>query len=493
MMSGAEFLLAVTGLVKSFSGTVVLNRVDFQLLAGETHSLVGENGAGKSTLLKILVGAHQPDAGEMRVYDAPYRPQSPKEAQRCGIGLVSQELRVVPHMSVADNVRLGRWPNRWFGTVNRRETERCATEDLQRIGLAIDPRRTMATLSFAERQLVMIARALALKARVLILDEPTAALERADVDRLFQLLERLKAEGVGIIFVSHRLDEISRISDRVTVLRDGRVVACHRGGAFNENELISDMTGRALDKVAHLAERPAAQTMFAARVDSEGGNQELQLRGGCNTGLAGLLGSGAGELLARLFGSKGGIEVSIRGQAISLTSPRDAIRCGVGYVPSERARTLFANLSVRDNVILPHLDRFASFGRFKTDAADRVVSNLIELLDIRPKRLDLPAGSLSGGNQQKVIFARWVVGSFHTLLLDEPTHGIDVAAKAHILRHLNEFVAAGHAVLLASTEFHELLLLSDEIVTIRDGKLGPTLVRNTEQFSELRLRSILGG
>jgi ABC-type sugar transport system ATPase subunit len=396
-------------------------------------------------------------------------------------------------MSVADNVRLGRWPNRWFGTVNRRETERCAAEDLQRIGLAIDPRRTMATLSFAERQLVMIARALALEARVLILDEPTAALERADVDRLFQLLERLKAEGVGIVFVSHRLDEISRISDRVTVLRDGRVVACHRRGAFNENELISDMTGRALDKVAHLAERPAAKTMFAARVDGEGGNQELQLRGGCNTGLAGLLGSGAGELLARLFGSKGGIDVSIRGQAIALTSPRDAIRCGVGYVPSERARTLFANLSVRDNVILPHLDRFASFGRFEADAADRVVSNLIELLDIRPKRLDLPAGSLSGGNQQKVIFARWVVGSFHTLLLDEPTHGIDVAAKAHILRHLNEFVAAGHAVLLASTEFHELLLLSDEIVTIRDGKLGPTLVRNTEQFSELRLRSILGG
>ena len=177
----------------------------------------------------------------------------------------------------------------------------------------------------------------------------------------------------------------------------------------------------------------------------------------------------------RLFGAKGGIEVSIRGKPISLTSPRDAIRCGVGYVPSERARTLFANLSVRDNVILPHLDRFASFGRFKAEAADRVVSNLIEVLDIRPKRLDLPAGSLSGGNQQKVIFARWVVSSFHTLLLDEPTHGIDVAAKAHILRHLNEFVAAGHAVLLASTEFHELLLLSDEIVTIRDGKLGPTL------------------
>ena len=187
--------------------------------------------------------------------------------------------------------------------------------------------------------------------------------------------------------------------------------------------------------------------------------------------------------------AKGGIEVSIRGKPISLTSPREAIRCGVGYVPSERARTLFANLSVRDNVILPHLDRFASFGRFKAEAADRVVSNLIEVLDIRPKRLDLPAGSLSGGNQQKVIFARWVVSSFHTLLLDEPTHGIDVAAKAHILRHLNEFVAAGHAVLLASTEFHELLLLSDEIVTIRDGKLGPTLVRNTEQFSELRLRS----
>ena len=492
-MSGTESLLATAGLLKLFSGTVVLNRVDFQLRPAETHSVVGENGAGKSTLLKILVGAHKPDAGEMRLYDTPYRPQSPNEAQRSGICLVSQELRVMPQMSVADNVRLGRWPHHWFGTVNRRKTERCATEDLQRIGLSIDPRRTMATLSFAERQLVVIARALALKARVLILDEPTASLERADVDRLFQLLERLKAEGVGIIFVSHRLDEISRISDRVTVLRDGRVVACYRRGAFGENDLISDMAGRALDKVMHLAERPAAATMFAAHVDAEGGRRELQLRGGRNIGLAGLLGSGAGELLARLFGSMGEIEVSIRGKASSLASPRDAIRSGVGYVPSERARTLFANLSVRDNVILPHLDRFASFGRFRTDAANRVVSNLIELLDIRPKRLDLPVGSLSGGNQQKVIFARWVVGSFHTLLLDEPTHGIDVAAKAHILRHLNEFVAAGHAVLLVSTEFHELLLLSDEIVTIRDGKLGQTLVRNTDQFSELRLRSILGG
>jgi ABC-type sugar transport system ATPase subunit len=493
MMARTDSLLAASNLVKSFGGTVVLDGVDFQVSPGEIHGLVGENGAGKSTLLKIFIGAHQPDAGEMRLCNVPFRPRGPQEAQSRGISLVPQELKIIPQLSVADNVMLARWPVRRFGAVNRKEVERCATEDLERIGLKIDPRRTMATLSFAERQLVVIARALSLSAKVIILDEPTASLERADVDRLFLLLERLRDDQVGMIFVSHRLDEIQRISDRVTILRDGNVVACHLRGTYTENDLIRHMTGRGLERVMQASVRPAGATLFSAEVEAEQGRQELSLKAGRNTGLAGLLGSGTGDLLGKLFGSNGEIKVVVRGTHTSFSSPRDAIAHGVGYVPSERARTLFGDLSVRDNIILPHLDRFRSFGRLDTSAADRVVLNLIALLDIRPRKPELAVSSLSGGNQQKVIFARWVTGRFHTLLLDEPTHGIDIAAKTHILRHLVEFVAVGNAVLLASTEFNELLALSDEIVTIRDGKVAGTLVRDSEEFSELHLRSILGG
>ncbi len=489
-MIQAKSLLTGAGIVKSFGRTLVLDQVDFQLNAGEIHGLVGENGAGKSTLLKIFIGVHQPDAGEMRLLNAPFHPHNPREAQTRGISLVPQELKIVPQMSIADNVMLGRWVARRSGSVKRRELEERAAQDLKRIGLNLDPRREIGSLSFAERQLIVIARALSLNAKVLILDEPTASLERADVDRLFLLLDGLRQDRVGIIFVSHRLDEVKRVSDCVTVLRDGRVVAHHRRGTYSENDLIKGMIGRALELVTRKSVRPPGATLFAANVEAERGQQSLALRAGRNVGLAGLLGSGAGHLLRRFFGTDGEIKVVVKGKPTAFSSPRNAIGHGVGYVPSERAGALFGNLSVRDNIILPHLDRFRSV---KIDALDRLVANAITLLDIRPKNPDLMVSALSGGNQQKVIFARWMIGSFHTLLLDEPTHGIDIAAKAHILRHLNEFVAAGNAVLLASTEFHELLTISDEIVIVRKGKIAETLSRNTDAFSELHLRSVLGG
>ena len=489
-MTQTERLLTGAGIAKSFGGTLVLDRVDFQLSAGEIHGLVGENGAGKSTLLKIFIGVHQPDAGDMRLLDAPFHPHNPREAQARGISLVPQELKIVPRMSIADNVMLGRWVSHRSGSVKRRELEQRAREDLGRIGLHVDPRREIGSLSFAERQLVVIARALSLNARVLILDEPTASLERVDVDRLFLLLDELKRAQVGVIFVSHRLDEIKRISDVVTVLRDGKVVAHHQQGSYTENDLIKGMIGRTVELVANRATRPAGATLFAADVEAEAGRQSLALRAHRNTGLAGLLGSGAGRLLQRLFGTDGAIEVEVKGKPTSFASPRSAIANGVGYVPSERASALFGNLSVRDNIILPHLDRF---GSANVDAVNRMVSNAITLLDIRPKDPGITVSALSGGNQQKVIFARWIIGSFHTLLLDEPTHGIDIAAKAQILRHLNDFVSAGNAVLLASTEFHELLAVSDEIVVIRNGKVAETLSRDTKEFSELHLRSVLGG
>ena len=489
----APALLAASKVSKRFHGTQALDRVSFEVAAGELHALVGENGAGKSTLIKILGGIYPRDAGNIQLDGRSCNFNGPRAAQAAGIVIIPQEMRLVPTATVAENVTLGQWPTRrLFGVlpvVDRRRMRERAVEALGRLRFQGDPDLRLDRLGFAERQLVAIAKALCQSARVLILDEPTASLEQHETERLFDILSGLKAQGVGIVFVSHRLDEIVRLGDRCTVLRDGRVVTVCRRGELAPERLVRLMTGRDLEEL----HRPHGQR-FGEPLLATSTPADLQVRAGEIVGVAGLLGSGTGELLRHVYGAGDGTAtVTVRGTPRQIEHPIRAIRAGVGLVPGERRLGLVMNLSVRDNIVLPHLDRFRRHGRLHRPAMDRLVARLIETLDIRPPDPDRPVRELSGGNQQKVIFARWLAGTIDVLLLDEPTHGIDIGAKARIHRLMREFAGRGGGILFASAEMVEMVAMSDSLLAMRRGDVVGRLSRHTGNYSEGALRALLRG
>ncbi len=448
---------------KRFGATRALERVSFAIRAGEAHALVGENGAGKSTLIKLFGGVHSADQGEIRLDGARVRFPSPLDAFRAGIAVIQQELRVVPALSVAENVMLGHLPVRGF-SVDRKTLRRKAAEALERLHVELDLDAPVGGLAFAERQAVAIARALSREARVLILDEPTAPLEEREVQSLFQVLNRLKREGVAVLYVSHRLEEIARIAERCSVMRDGRIVAELARGAFAVSDLVRHMVGHEIEE----QRPPGSRARGRVLLDSA----PLRLEAGTITGLAGLLGSGTSALLKRLF-----------------TPPPRAIRAGIGLVPNDRAAALVPGHSVRDNIALPSLRRFGSFARMDDRAIDAVVRELLAALDVRPADPDAPVRALSGGNQQKVVLAKWLAARVAVLLMDEPTQGIDVAAKAHIHRLMAEFAARGGAVAFASSELHELLALADRVLAMRHGEVSATFER--AQLDERALRDAI--
>ncbi len=492
MGCGAE-LLSVRNVSKRFGGTRALRGVCLEGERGQIHTLVGENGAGKSTLIRILGGVYRPDEGEILLDGTPCRFDSPRAAQAAGIVVIPQEMRVVHAATVAENIMLGAWPTRRlfgvFPTIDRRRMRDIAAATLARLDYhgSVDAR--MQDLSFAERQLVVIAKALCHQARLLILDEPTASLEHREAERLFELLAKLRDGGVGIIYVSHRMDEIVRLSDACTVMRDGAVVARRRRGAIDKDEIIRLMTGRDLGEMHRPHRNDFGPPALSAEVD--GG--ELTIRRGQVVGLAGLLGSGTTTLLRRLYGAEGGAELRVSGRPRRHDGPARAIRDGIGLVPAERRLALAMDLCIRDNIILPHLARFSTGWWLDGHAADVMVEHLIEQLDIRPRDARRPVRMLSGGNQQKVIFARWLVGEIGVLLLDEPTQGIDVAAKSRIHKLMHDFVDDGGAILFASSELQEVMLMSDEVHALRQGSRVATLRRGGGDYSERRLREVLGG
>ncbi len=476
-------------LSKRFFATQALDAVSFELAAGEVHAIVGENGAGKSTLIKILAGIHQADTGRILVDGVARRFRDPREALTAGLVLIPQELRLVPALSVAENVMLGHLPSRrrlGLRVVNRRALQEQAGVLLARLGFRGDPDVRVDSLPHAERQLVVIARALSRRARVLILDEPTAALEAREVRRLFDTIASLKRDGVGIIYISHRLEEVLELADRCTVLRDGRVVATLERAAFDLTGLVHHMTGRDVEATSADRRRPGGAPLLTG--------EGVSLATGEVVAIAGLLGSGTDRVLRRLFGAAGAITVQRGDRRRALRGPGDGVDAGLGFVSADRAQGLVQGATVRDNILLAALDR-AGRGPgglwWSRAAADAIVCALMDALDIRPRDPDRAVRELSGGNQQKLLFARWLAAEVAVLLLDEPTHGIDVKAKAQIQRLIREFAERGGGVVFASTDFSEVLSTGDAVLAMRQGAIVARLP--TSGLTERHLRATLQG
>jgi ABC-type sugar transport system ATPase subunit len=476
---------------KHFGANRALDQIDFDVAFGEVHALVGENGAGKSTLIRILSGVHQPDTGRILVDGQERQLAGPHDAIAAGIVTIPQELRLVPALSIAENIALGDLPVRRFGPLkllDRRRLREQASTVLAQLDFVPDVNHPVSRLSFAERQLVAIGRALHHECRIFILDEPTAALEQHEVERLFAVLMRMRSQGTAIIYISHELDEVVEIADRCTVLRDGRVVASARRGSFAVADLISAMTGRAQHSDER-APRDAGATLLHMQ---HGNHPPLSVRAGEMIGLAGLLGSGTEAIMRSLFGAlRTDAAIRVDDEQRTLRGPAQAIAAGIGYTPGERALGLVLNQSVRDNILLASLDRVSRSFLVDRAAGDRIVAELMDLLDIRPRRPDLPARVLSGGNQQKIILAKWLARRVRVLLLEEPTQGIDVGAKAQIHALIRDFVARGGGALIASSDLAELARLCDAVLAVRQGAITTRLDR-AAGLDEATLRTAIG-
>jgi simple sugar transport system ATP-binding protein len=470
-------LLEARALTKSFGGVRALDGIDFTLRAGEIHALLGENGAGKSTLIKAVTGVVLRDAGTVRLNGAEIAPRSPDAALKAGIATVYQEVNLLPNLSVAQNLFLGRQPTR-FGFVQEREMRRRAALLLKDFGLDIDVSAALGDYSVAVQQLTAIARAVDMSARVLILDEPTASLDQHEVEILFAVMRQLARRGIGILFVTHFLDQVYAISDRITVLRNGRLVGERETAALPRMELVRMMLGRELsDATADRVHLPVDTTRAPYAAFSQFGKSgylapfDLELRSGEVVGLAGLLGSGRTETARLVFGVERADfgAATVGGRAIRLHSPRDAVQHGFGYCPEERkTEGIVAELTVRENIVLALQARRGLLKPLSRREQDEIAQRFIKLLDIRPADPERPIGLLSGGNQQKALLARWLAITPQLLILDEPTRGIDVGAHAEIIRLIRQLCAEGLALLVISSELEEIVTYADKVIVLRD-------------------------
>ena len=479
--SPAPPLLSLSAVTKRFPGVVALDAVDLVVRAGRVHALVGENGAGKSTLLKIVAGADRPDGGTIELDGAPVHFSAPRDALNVGVTVIYQELSLVPQLSAEANIFLGMEPSR-YGVLDGRVAASRARDALQSLGADFDPRSPAGELSIAEQQLVELARALARDARLIALDEPTAALSQVETARLFEQIRRLCARDIAVIFVSHRLEEVRRIADELTVLRDGRRVFSGSAAGLEDADIIRHMVGRDVE-YARLpsAAPPVGAPWLEATALGSGrsfADVTLAVRRGEIVGLAGLVGAGRTEVARCLAGADphDAGTMTLGGAPYRPASPRDAIARGVVYLPEDRkTQGLVLGMSVRENVTLATLQAFSAWGVVRSQLERDAAGRQTRAVELRPPDIEREAGTLSGGNQQKVVLAKWLLADADLLIFDEPTRGVDVAAKAELHHLIRSLADAGKAVLVISSELPEVLALADRIVVMREGRVAGEL------------------
>ena len=494
-----EILLTMRGICKSFPGVKALNNVDFTLRAGEIHALMGENGAGKSTLIKVLTGVYPKDAGEISVEGQPIAIHSPQDAQKNGIATVYQEITLCPNLTVAENMFIGRNENLvvdWGKMVKRSDTL------LKNLGIPARPKQQLGSCSIAVQQMVAIARAVDLYCKVLILDEPTSSLDDKEVEMLFGLMRDLKSRGVGIIFVTHFLEQVYAVSDRITVLRNGELVGEYVVEELPQVELVAKMMGKELEGLSDLDKNrgkssSAGESLYEAEnlSSSEAKPFDFRIAKGEVNGFTGLLGSGRSESVRAIFAADKvtGGKVRMKGKQLSINTPYQAMKAGIGYLPEDRKRDgIIADLSVRENIILALQVMKGFFHPMSKAQMSKFADEYIKALEIKTASQDTPVGSLSGGNQQKVILARWLLTHPEYLILDEPTRGIDVGTKTEIQRLVLKLAEEGMSITFISSEIEEMLRTCSRLIVMRDRKIVGEL-KGEELTQSNVMRTIAGG
>jgi galactofuranose transport system ATP-binding protein len=495
-------ILEVRRVTKRFPGVLALDDVSFELRPGEVHALVGENGAGKSTLIKVITGVYKPDDGQVHFKGEEVSFSDPRESQAVGISTIYQEINLIPLLSVAQNIFLGREPRNRLGIIDVESMNREAAEILERYGIRADVTAPLRSLGLGAQQMVAIARAISVDTRAVIMDEPTSSLEAREVETLFGVIRQLREEGVGVIYISHRLDELYEICDSVTILRDGRVVHAGELAELSRLQLIAYMLGRELAEVEEEGATGFGEEHEAARepvLEVQGLTQRPRLREitfdvrpGEVVGLAGLLGAGRTETAKAIFGAEPLDSGSVRvgGEDLRTGSPGAAIKAGIAFLPEDRkSEGIIPDLSVKENIVAAALPRLTHAGLVSEKEQDELVDRFIQSLGIKASSPDQPVRELSGGNQQKVLLARWLCMNPKVLILDEPTRGIDVGAKAEIQKLVDDLAVEGLGVILISSELEEITEGSDRVVALRDGAVVGVL--SGEEITEGKLMGVL--
>lgn len=472
-----EVIVRMEHITKTFPGVKALDDVHFELRAGEVMALLGENGAGKSTLMKILSGVYTRDGGEMKIFGKSYGDLTPKGAQALGVAIIHQELNMCRHLSIAENMFLGREKTR-LGTLSQREMETEASNALEELGIDLDPRQVVGELPVSKQQMVEIAKALSTNAKILIMDEPTSSLTSREIDDLFRIIRDLKAKGCGVVYISHRLEELQYIVDRVTIMRDGQFVTSGRFQDMTMDEIIANMVGREIKEKFPRVQCKKGKCVFEARGLNAGRmvrDVSFQLYEGEIVGFAGLMGAGRTETTRAIFGvdPKESGRLFLDGREVSIRSVEDAIRNGIVLAPEDRKKDgLCTKLSMRENIALPNLDIICDkAGVIRKRREEQMCNEAIANLRIKTAGLDSDAATLSGGNQQKVVVAKWLARNSRVVMFDEPTRGIDVAAKVEIYHLMNRLKQQGIAVMFVSSEMPEVMGIADRIIVMCDGRI----------------------
>ena len=489
----SDFLVQMAGIEKNFPGVHALNNCSFELLRGEVHGLIGENGAGKSTLMKVLAGIHEKDTGTIRVGGEIVEIHSARQAQNLGISIIHQELNLIKHLTAAQNMFIGREQKQGLRfLVDDAEINRKAEELFKRINLDIDPRVKVSELTVAQQQMIEIAKALSFNADVLIMDEPTSALSDTEIAELFKVIQDLRNQGKGIVYISHRMDELHRICDRVTVMRDGRYIATSPMKDITTEQIITQMVGREIYESHHShGDTSKNEVILEVKHLTRGRvvqDVSFDLHKGEILGFAGLMGAGRTEAMRLIFGAdrmeRG--EILVKGKKVVIKQPQDAVRHGIGYLSEDRKRFgLALGMSVKVNTVMASLKNFLKHGVIDEEKAKKVAQEYVERLNTKTPSVEQLAKNLSGGNQQKVVIGKWLVRNSDILIFDEPTRGIDVGAKSEIYKLLNELADQGKSIIMISSDLPEILRMSHRIAVMCEGRI--TAVLNAEESTQEKI------